>query len=257
MNKKSPHYQIKPHQNPHKKKKKSITFLEKATSLQKDPTSFFRLTSQKTTFLERQTHTPHKKPNLYKATGIAHLTRGGRHFKPSYLEANDLVEALNRPSRPTQLQLEDDLVLKQLQKTQANIYLWDLLIASYHHRQALLNLLNKIQVPTTITPEALNAMIGVIRTEPTMSFFDKDISNKGYSHNDPLHITLDTYGKRVPMVLVDNGSTLNVCLLRTASCLGLNMEDFGPSNQYVRAYDNTQREVLGNITLEITIGPKV
>ena len=229
----------------------------KATSPQKEPTSFFRLTSQKPTFPERQTHTPHKKPNLYKATGIAHLTRGGRHFKPSYLEADDPVEALNRPSRPTQLQLEDDLVLKQLQKTQATISLWGLLTASYHHRQALLNLLNKIQVPTTITPEALNAMIGVIRTEPTISFSDKDISDKGYSHNDPLHITIDTHGKRVPMVLVDDGSALNVCPLRTASCLGLNMEDFGPSNQYVRAYDNTRREVLGNVTLEITIGPTV
>ena len=105
----------------------------KATSPQKESTSFFRLTSQKPTFPERQTHTPHKKPSLYKATGIAHLTRGGRHFKPSYLEADDQVEALNRPSRPTQLQLEDDLVLKQLQKTQANISLWGLLTASYHH----------------------------------------------------------------------------------------------------------------------------
>ena len=56
------------------------------------------------------------------------------------------------------------------------------------------------------------------------------------------------------MVLVDDGSALNVCPLRTASCLGLNMEDFGPSNQYVRAYNNTRREVLGNVTLEITIG---
>ena len=56
------------------------------------------------------------------------------------------------------------------------------------------------------------------------------------------------------MVLVDDGSALNVCLLRTTSCFGLNTEDFGPSNQYVRAYNNTRREVLGNVTLEITIG---
>ena len=53
-----------------------------------------------------------------------------------------------------------------------------------------------------------------------------------------LIITVDTNGKRVPMVLIDDGSALNICPLKIASCLGLNIEDFVPSNQYVRAYDN-------------------
>ena len=59
------------------------------------------------------------------------------------------------------------------------------------------------------------------------------------------------------MVLIDDGSALNVCPLKTASCLGLSIKDFVPTNQHVRAYDNSRREVLGTITLDLTIEPMV
>ena len=64
-------------------------------------------------------------------------------------------------------------------------------------------------------------------------------------------------GKRIPMVLVDDGSALNVCPLKTTSYLGLSIKDFVPTDQHVRAYNNSRREVLGTITLELTIGPMV
>ena len=59
------------------------------------------------------------------------------------------------------------------------------------------------------------------------------------------------------MVFVDNGSALNVWPLKSASCLGLSIEDFVSTDQHVKAYNNSRREVLGNITLELTIGPMV
>ena len=49
-------------------------------------------------------------------------------------------------------------------------------------------------------------------------------------HNNPLHITVDSMGKRIPMVLIDDGNSLNVCPLKTASCVGLNIEDFMPTD---------------------------
>ena len=48
-----------------------------------------------------------------------------------------------------------------------------------------------------------------------------------------------------------------VCPLKTASCLGLSIEDFVPTDQHVRAYETNKRKVLGTITLELTIGPMV
>ena len=130
-------------------------------------------------------------------------------------------------------------------------------MTSYKHRQNLVDLVNQIQVPTTTTSQDLNAMIGSINRELTISYFDKDLTKKGKCHNGPLHIIVDAMGKRIPMVLVDDGSALNVCPLKTTSCFDLSIEDFVPTDQHVRAYDNKRREVLGTITLELTIGSMV
>ena len=138
-----------------------------------------------------------------------------------------------------------------------SVSLWGLLMASYKHCQNLVDLLNQIQVPTTITSQDLNAMIGSISRKLTISYFGMDLTKKGKHHNDPLHITVDAKGKKIPMVLIDDGNALNVCPLKTISCLGLRIEDFVPSDQHVRAYDNSRREVLGTVTLELTIGPMV
>ena len=55
------------------------------------------------------------------------------------------------------------------------------------------------------------------------------------------------------MVLIHDGNALNMCPLKIASCLGLRIEDFVPTDQHLRAYDNSRREVLGTATLELTI----
>ena len=121
----------------------------------------------------------------------------------------------------------------------------------------MVDLLNQIQVPTTTTSQDLNAMIGSISRELNISYFNKDLTKKQKYPNDLLHITVDAKGKRIPMVLIDDGSALNVCPLKTASYLGLSIEDFVRTDQYVRAYDNSRREVLGIVTLELTIGPLI
>ena len=144
------------------------------------------------------------------------------------MEIDNLVEALNKSTQQTPA--EEDEVLKQLQKTQANISLWGLLMASYKHCQNLVNCLNQIQVLTTTTSQDLNAMIGSINRELTISYSNKDLTKKWKHHNDPFHIIVDAKGKRILMVLIDDGSALNVCPLKIASCLGLSIEDFVPTD---------------------------
>ena len=129
-------------------------------------------------------------------------------------------------------------------------------MASYKHQQNL-DLLNQIQVPKITTSQDLNSMIWSINKELTISHFDKDLIKKCKHHNNPLHITIDSIRKRIPMVLIDDGSALNVSPLKIASCLGLSIEDFVPTDQHVRAFDNSRREVLGTITLELAIGSMV
>ena len=100
-------------------------------------------------------------------------------------------------------------------------------------------------------------MIRSISRELTISYSDKDLTKKGKHHNDSLHITVDAKGKKILMVLIDDGSTLNVCPLNIASCLGQSIEDCALTNQHVRAYDNSRREVLRTMALELTMGPMI
>ena len=48
---------------------------------------------------------------------------------------------------------------------------------------------------------------------------------------------------------------MNICSLATVVALGFGPSNFKPSSQTVRAYDNTSREVLGTLTLDLQIYP--
>ena len=81
------------------------------------------------------------------------------------------------------------------------------------------------------------------------------MSPEGLDHVRPLYIIVGCSGHRVPSVLLDNGSTLNVCPLTTAITLGFTPLNFSHSPQIVRAYDSTKREVMGTLVIDLLIGP--
>ena len=82
-----------------------------------------------------------------------------------------------------------------------------------------------------------------------------DLPLEGSDHTCPLYIIVVCSGRRVPSILLDNGSAMNVCPLATVVALGFTPSYFGPSTQTVRAYDNTQREVMGTLTIDVLISP--
>ena len=150
---------------------------------------------------------------------------------------------------------EDDEIIRQLQSTQARISILSLLASSTAHRDALIRSLSRIRVEFAISPDGLIHMLTADRATCFVFLVD-DLSVGGSDHTMPL-ITVGCSGHRVPTVLLDNGSTLNVCPLATAVALGFGLSDFGPSTQTIRAFDSTRREVLGTLTLELRIGPVV
>ncbi|XP_077251923.1 uncharacterized protein LOC143891172 [Tasmannia lanceolata] len=189
---------------------------------------------------------------------LQHVTRGGRVFKPPELSAENPAEIaraagnprLNRPVTEE----EDDNLLKQLRKTQANISIWGLLMSSSKHRKVILKELNAAQVSIDVTPDELVSLVTPARTSKVLSFTDEDLPPEGKDHTKPLKITLICNKKKVPEVLVDNGSALNVCPLSTATTLGFGPENFVPSEQGILAYDGTRRDVIGTLVTEIQIG---
>ncbi|XP_074318735.1 uncharacterized protein LOC141655556 [Silene latifolia] len=86
-------------------------------------------------------------------------------------------------------------------------------------------------------------------------FSDDDIPPFGANHNLAMYITVQCQEKNVPIVLVDDGSAVNVIPVKTAHRLGIKEADLIPTNQGVRAYDGTHRKVAGLITLTIATGP--
>ena len=70
----------------------------------------------------------------------------------------------------------------------------------------------------------------------------------------PLYISIGCLGHRVPSILLDNGSALNICPLATTIALDYASSDFGPFTQTVKAYDSTKRKVIGTLEIELLIG---
>ena len=92
-------------------------------------------------------------------------------------------------------------------------------------------------------------------SHPLLAFSDEDLPPEGATHTRPLQITIECMGTKVLVVLIDNGSALNVCPFRTALTIGLDMETIIPSPLTIRANDNTSRKVIGTFKAPYKIGP--
>ena len=122
---------------------------------------------------------------------------------------------------------------------------------------ALNDALGRLEMPVDITLESLVATLTQAAMAQGIRYTNNDLLEQGCKHNDPLFIIVWAMNKDIPMVLIDNGSALNIFPLRVASCLGIKTKDLTPFDQIVKAYDSTRHEVLRTTTMEIDIGPKL
>ncbi|XP_077224177.1 uncharacterized protein LOC143857604 [Tasmannia lanceolata] len=188
---------------------------------------------------------------------VQHFTRGGRVFKPPELRDENpaaLAREVVEDHVQKRIAEENDEIVKQLKKTQAHITVWGLLTVSRQHREAVLKELNAVQVSTETSPDQLADLVAMVSAAKSITFTDQDLPPQGRDHIHALHVTIVCQGMRIPSVLVDNGSALNVCPLQTATMLGFGPENFTPSQQGILAYDNTRRNVIGILTAEILVG---
>ena len=98
----------------------------------------------------------------------------------------------------------------------------------------MIKALSQIRVDTTTSLEGLIHMLTAGRAS-CIVLFEDDLPPEVSNHTRPLHISVGCLGRRVPSVLLDNGSALNVCPLATAIALGYGPIDFGPSTQTMRS----------------------
>ena len=169
-----------------------------------------------------------------------HLTRGGRHFKPAYLEEDylgrDPPSAREADKTKAPKETKEDRVLTQLKKTQASISIWGLIMASQKHRDAILEALAGKEVPIDTTPKQILSIMGMTSDESAIIFITEDLPPEGGDHNRALYVTVDCMGSKVPKVLVDNGSSINICLMCIAVKIRLTNGQLTPSSLTVRAF---------------------
>lgn len=88
-----------------------------------------------------------------------------------------------------------------------------------------------------------------------ITFSDDELPPEGQHHAKSLNITVLCKNLRVPLVLIDKGSGLNVSPLRTALRLGFFPASFKASHMGVRAFDNSRRNVIGEVNIDLVIWP--
>ncbi|XP_017613920.2 uncharacterized protein LOC108459067 [Gossypium arboreum] len=148
-------------------------------------------------------------------------------------------------------------VVEQLNKQPARISVLTLLLSSEIHHNALMKVLNETYVANDITVNNLDRLINNISADNFISFSDDEIPSGGRGSTKALHITTRCKGYTVPGVLIDNGSALNVLPLSTLNRLPIDNSHMKTCQNMVRAFDGTERKVMGRIEVPLLIGPNI
>ncbi|XP_052479611.1 uncharacterized protein LOC105801050 [Gossypium raimondii] len=143
--------------------------------------------------------------------------RRGSRYRLSHMLWEALL--LDKPPSRTDKRRSEYSVVEQLHKQPARISALALLLSSEAHRSALMKVLNE--------------------TDSTKA----------------LHITTRCKGYTLPRVFIDNGSALNVLPLSTLDRLPVDSSHMKACQNIVRAFDGTERRVMGRIEISLIIGP--
>ena len=135
-------------------------------------------------------------------------------------------------------------IVKHLEKMPAQISVLALLLSLQHHQQALSKALEEAYVPARTSIENLAAMIGNIVGKHRISFSDEELLFEGAMHNKVMHITIICQDYTVNQVLIDNGSSVNICPLSTLVLMGYDLGKNHQSHINVSAFDGGQRDTI-------------
>ena len=117
---------------------------------------------------------------------VNHVTGSRRVYQPLEME-KDVSKGKELSSDVFPAKEEDDTVLKQLKKTQAQASIWDLLMSTEKHIDTLVRALDDAKIATNGSP---CEMIASLMEAPpnAITFLDEDLPAKGRVHNRPLFI---------------------------------------------------------------------
>ncbi|XP_015161970.1 uncharacterized protein [Solanum tuberosum] len=194
------------------------------------------------------------------------LTRSGRCYSPEELRKGKMTQNIQVPLKKAvteeeaeeflkKIKVPDYSVVEQLKKTPAQISLLSLLLHSEEHRRVLSKVLNEAHVSKETTVNQLEKMSKRIFESNAITFTDDELPTEGAGHNRVLLLTVKCEGYCVKRVMIDGGSGVDICPLSTLQSLKISLDRIRPSNVFVRAYDGSRRDTIGEIKINMTIGP--
>ena len=98
-------------------------------------------------------------------------------------------------------------------------------------------------------------MVSMVLATNQISFTDDKLPPEGREHTLPMHIMVKCEDMIISKVLIDNGSTFNVCLMSTIERLNVDTSLIHPTTMIIRTFNGTLLEVQGEIELSIGIDP--
>ena len=82
-------------------------------------------------------------------------------------------------------------------------------------------------------------MVSTVLATNQISFIDDELPPKGREHTLPMHIIVKCEDMIVDRVLINNGSTLNVCPMSILERLNVDTPFIHPSTMIIRAFNGT------------------
>lgn len=118
-----------------------------------------------------------------------------------------------------------------------------------------MKVLNEAYVPNNITYGEMANMVGQVLESHKITFHEDELPPEGLNHNRALHITIQFEDKFFARVLIDGGSSLNICLLDALKRLGKCFHEIREGSMNVKVFDGSQRAPIGEINLGLQMGP--
>ncbi|XP_070021443.1 uncharacterized protein [Nicotiana sylvestris] len=166
--------------------------------------------------------------------------RKAKPFKDSQMPVKKLVTEEEAKEFLKKMKVHDYSIVEKLRKTSAPISLLSLLIHSDEHRRVLMKILNEAHVPDKITVNHLEKIAGKIFEANKSTFSDDELTMED---------------SVVSRVLVDKGSSENICPLCTLQKLKIGTERIHLNSVLVRGFDGGGKDSVGDIMLELSIWP--
>ena len=132
-----------------------------------------------------------------------------------------------------------------------------LILSSEPHRNALQKVLNEAYVPQDIEQKTIEHLVGRIHASNYLYFTADELDAEETGHNKPLYIIVKCKDCLIGKVLVDNGSALNVLPEYMLKEMLVDESHMKPSTIMARAYDGSPRPILGNLEVELYVGPQM